>query len=109
MNRAGKRNAALTDMAAAAGCLSIASGLGPRLITSNRAPRDFRPGPSQQAINGLRENAMTVPNLDAMKGAFAPLVVPFQQGEVDYDSYARICEWQIAKGSHGLLVNATCA
>ncbi|MGE0236860.1 hypothetical protein [Methylocystis sp.] len=52
---------------------------------------------------------MTVPNLGAMKGAFAPLVVPFQEGEVDYDSYARISEWQIAKGSHGLLVNATCA
>lgn len=50
---------------------------------------------------------MTVPNLDTMKGAFVPLVVPFQEGEVDYDSYARICEWQIAKGSHGLLVNAT--
>ncbi len=36
-----------------------------------------------------------------------PLVVPFDDGKVDYDSYAKICAWQIAKGSHGLLVNAT--
>ena len=50
---------------------------------------------------------MTISNLDTLKGSFVPLVVPFNEGKVDYDSYAKICEWQIAKGSHGLLVNAT--
>jgi 4-hydroxy-tetrahydrodipicolinate synthase len=50
---------------------------------------------------------MTASNLNALKGAFVPLVVPFDEGKVDYDSYAKLCEWQIAKGSHGLLVNAT--
>jgi 4-hydroxy-tetrahydrodipicolinate synthase len=42
-----------------------------------------------------------------LKGAFTPLVVPFRSGEVDYDRYARLIEWQIDQGTHGLLVNAT--
>jgi 4-hydroxy-tetrahydrodipicolinate synthase len=42
-----------------------------------------------------------------LKGAFTPLVVPFQNGEVDYDRYAKLIEWQIEQGTHGLLVNAT--
>ena len=46
----------------------------------------------------------TVPFL---KGAFTPLVVPFKSGEVDYDRYAKLIEWQIEQGTHGLLVNAT--
>jgi 4-hydroxy-tetrahydrodipicolinate synthase len=50
---------------------------------------------------------VTISNLDALKGSFVPLVVPFNERNVDYDSYAKICEWQIAKGTHGLLVNAT--
>jgi 4-hydroxy-tetrahydrodipicolinate synthase len=50
---------------------------------------------------------VTIANIDDLKGSFVPLVVPFIDGEVDYDSYAKNCEWQIEKGSHGLLVNAT--
>jgi 4-hydroxy-tetrahydrodipicolinate synthase len=42
-----------------------------------------------------------------LKGAFTPLVVPFKNGEVDYDRYARLIGWQIEQGTHGLLVNAT--
>jgi 4-hydroxy-tetrahydrodipicolinate synthase len=42
-----------------------------------------------------------------LKGAFTPLVVPFKGNEVDYDGYARLIEWQIGQGTHGLLVNAT--
>jgi len=42
-----------------------------------------------------------------LKGAFTPLVVPFDGGEVDYDQYAKLIEWQIEQGTHGLLVNAT--
>jgi 4-hydroxy-tetrahydrodipicolinate synthase len=42
-----------------------------------------------------------------LKGAFTPLVVPFQGGAVDYDRYAALIEWQIGQGAHGLLVNAT--
>jgi 4-hydroxy-tetrahydrodipicolinate synthase len=42
-----------------------------------------------------------------LKGAFTPLVVPFDHGEVDYGRYAQLIEWQIEQGTHGLLVNAT--
>jgi 4-hydroxy-tetrahydrodipicolinate synthase len=42
-----------------------------------------------------------------LKGAFTPLVVPFRRGEVDFDRYAKLIEWQIEQGTHGLLVNAT--
>jgi 4-hydroxy-tetrahydrodipicolinate synthase len=42
-----------------------------------------------------------------LKGAFTPLVVPFSSGEVDFDRYAKLIEWQIEQGTHGLLVNAT--
>jgi 4-hydroxy-tetrahydrodipicolinate synthase len=42
-----------------------------------------------------------------LKGAFTPLVVPFDGGEVDYDQYGKLIEWQIEQGTHGLLVNAT--
>src|SRR5262249_9170506 len=42
-----------------------------------------------------------------LQGAFTPLVVPFKDGEVDYDRYAKLIEWQIEQGTHGLLVNAT--
>jgi len=45
--------------------------------------------------------------LDRLKGSFAPLVVPFDNSVVDYDAYAKLCEWHIDRGSDGLLVNAT--
>jgi 4-hydroxy-tetrahydrodipicolinate synthase len=48
-----------------------------------------------------------VRNIPFLKGAFTPLVVPFENGEVDYDRYAKLIEWQIEQGTHGLLVNAT--
>jgi 4-hydroxy-tetrahydrodipicolinate synthase len=47
------------------------------------------------------------PKVPFLKGAFTPLVVPFRSGEVDYDRYAKLIEWQIGQGAHGLLVNAT--
>ena len=46
-------------------------------------------------------------NVPFLKGAFTPLVVPFHNGTIDFDRYAELIEWQIARGTHGLLVNAT--
>ena len=40
-------------------------------------------------------------------GSIPPLVTPFRSGEVDYATYARLVERQIAGGSHGILVNGT--
>jgi 4-hydroxy-tetrahydrodipicolinate synthase len=47
--------------------------------------------------------------LDRLKGSIPPLITPFKNGEVDYDTYARVVEHQIAEGSHGILVNGTTA
>jgi 4-hydroxy-tetrahydrodipicolinate synthase len=47
--------------------------------------------------------------LDRLKGSMPPLVTPFRDGEVDYDTYARLVEFQIKNGSHGVVVNGTTA
>jgi len=44
---------------------------------------------------------------DRLRGSIPPLVTPFTNGEVDYDTYAALIEYQIAHGSHGILVNGT--
>ena len=45
----------------------------------------------------------------ALKGSIPPLVTPFRNGEVDYDAFARLVAFQMANGSHGVLVNGTTA
>ena len=45
--------------------------------------------------------------LSRLKGSIPPLVTPFKEGEVDYDSYARLVAFQIVHGTHGILVNGT--
>ena len=37
------------------------------------------------------------------KGSFTALITPFKGDEVDEEAYARLIEWQIAQGSHGLV------
>ena len=46
-------------------------------------------------------------DLTKLKGSIPPLITPFSNGEVDYDAYAGLVEFQIDKGSHGILVNGT--
>ena len=48
-----------------------------------------------------------MPQNNALRGAYCPLVVPFHNGKIDYDTYGKLIERQIAEGTHGLLVNAT--
>jgi 4-hydroxy-tetrahydrodipicolinate synthase len=45
--------------------------------------------------------------LDRLKGSIPPLLTPFKNGEVDYDTYARLVQMQIDEGSHGVLVTGT--
>jgi 4-hydroxy-tetrahydrodipicolinate synthase len=47
--------------------------------------------------------------LEALRGSIPPLITPFRKGEVDYASYERLVEFQIANGSNGVLVNGTTA
>ncbi|HET6630926.1 MAG TPA: 4-hydroxy-tetrahydrodipicolinate synthase [Woeseiaceae bacterium] len=44
-----------------------------------------------------------------LHGSIPPLVTPFRGDAVDYDAYARLCEFQLEQGSHGILVNGTTA
>lgn len=44
-----------------------------------------------------------------IRGSIPPIVTPFRNGAVDYETYARLVEFQIDNGSHGVLVNGTTA
>ena len=46
---------------------------------------------------------------EQLSGSIPPLITPFSNGEVDYDAYAGLIEFQIEQGSHGILVNGTTA
>ena len=46
-------------------------------------------------------------NVQALRGSIPPVVTPFKNGEVDYETYAGLIEFQVSNGSHGVLVNGT--
>jgi 4-hydroxy-tetrahydrodipicolinate synthase len=46
-------------------------------------------------------------DISRLKGSIPPLITPFRGGAVDYDAYARLVEFQMREGSHGILVNGT--
>ena len=48
-------------------------------------------------------------SVERLKGSIPPVVTPLYNGEVDYETYARLIEFQIKNGSHGILVNGTSA
>jgi len=46
---------------------------------------------------------------DQLRGSIPPLVTPFKDGAVDYQTFERLVERQIAEGSHGVLITGTTA
>lgn len=46
-------------------------------------------------------------DISRLRGSIPPLITPFRKGEVDYDAYAEMVEFQIREGSDGILVNGT--
>ncbi len=42
-----------------------------------------------------------------LRGSYPPIVTPFRNGDVDYDTYAELIEFQISEGTHGIVVNGT--
>jgi 4-hydroxy-tetrahydrodipicolinate synthase len=44
-----------------------------------------------------------------LKGSIPPLITPFRDGAIDFETYGRLVERHIAGGSHGILVNGTTA
>lgn len=48
-------------------------------------------------------------DLYRLKGSIPPVVTPFRNGDIDCDTYASLVDFQVAQGSHGVLVNGTTA
>ena len=48
-------------------------------------------------------------DLSKIRGSIPPIITPFKGESIDYEAYARLVEFQIEKGSHGILVNGTTA
>ena len=46
-------------------------------------------------------------DISRLKGSIPPLITPFRNGEVDYDAFAAMVEFQIRESSHGILINGT--
>lgn len=44
-----------------------------------------------------------------LHGSITPIITPFRHGEVDYETYAQLVDWQVSQGGHGVLVNGTTA
>lgn len=44
-----------------------------------------------------------------LRGAYTPLITPFNGWLVDYDAFARFVDWQIRNGANGLVVGGTSA
>ena len=42
-----------------------------------------------------------------LAGSIPPLITPLRNGDVDETAYASLCEFQLAEGSNGILVNGT--
>jgi len=60
------------------------------------------------AVAKARDDAPTARSaVRRLRGSIPPVVTPFRDGAVDYDAYARLVEFQVANGSHGVLVNGT--
>lgn len=47
--------------------------------------------------------------LEQLKGSIPPVITPFRKGEVDFEAYEALVEFQVTQGSHGILVNGTTA
>lgn len=50
---------------------------------------------------------MTALPATALRGSYTPIVTPFRNGAVDYETYALLVDRHIQQGGHGILVNGT--
>lgn len=44
---------------------------------------------------------------DFLVGSYPPIITPFRDGKVDLDTYAKLLEFQVKNGTHGIVVNGT--
>lgn len=50
-----------------------------------------------------------MPDPERLRGSIPPVVTPIRSDAVDYEAYAGLIEFQVERGSHGVLVNGTTA
>ena len=48
-------------------------------------------------------------DLEKLRGSIPPIVTPIRDGQIDFEAYAGLVEFQVTEGSHGVLVNGTTA
>jgi len=58
-------------------------------------------------VQGAIATGSSMSKYNFLQGAYCPLIVPFGDGKIDFETYGKLIERQILEGSHGLLVNAT--
>lgn len=44
---------------------------------------------------------------DFLVGSYPPITTPFRDGKVDLEAYAKLLEFQVKNGTHGIVVNGT--
>ena len=44
---------------------------------------------------------------DFLVGSYPPITTPFRDGKIDLDAYAKLLEFQVQNGTHGIVVNGT--
>ncbi len=44
-----------------------------------------------------------------LRGSYTPVITPFREGKVDFDTFAALVERQVVEGSHGVVVTGTTA
>lgn len=44
---------------------------------------------------------------DFLVGSYPPITTPFRDGKVDLDTFAKLLEFQVKNGTHGIVVNGT--
>ena len=49
------------------------------------------------------------PAVGHLRGSVPPIITPIKNNAIDYETFAGLVEFQIANGSHGILVNGTTA
>lgn len=70
-----------------------------------RLPSPFHPFSNFSVF--LKEIAMIKLKPDFLVGSYPPITTPFRDGKVDFDTYAKLLEFQVTNGTHGIVVNGT--
>ncbi len=78
--------------------------IGSPATARRRAPPDLKGLP---VTTPLPQSPASPAPSRPLRGSIVPLVTPFRDGVLDLDGLARLIDWQIASGTHGISVTGT--